>query len=69
LTTLTASVGEILQGSYAAFQRLHDALVAGGGLLRLSRLLLLDAGYKNEGKDWAEKVSGLSAEIVRPPRR
>jgi putative transposase len=27
----------------------------------------LDAGYK--GKDWAEKVLGFSAEIVKRPRR
>src|SRR5215217_1135619 len=33
--------------------------------------LWLDAGYngKGKGKDWAEKALGLSAEVVRPPRR
>lgn len=37
---------------------------------RLSHLWL-DAGYngKGKGKDWIEKVLGLSAEMVRPPRR
>jgi putative transposase len=37
---------------------------------RLSHLWL-DAGYngKGRGKDWAEKVSGLSVEVVRPPSR
>ena len=37
---------------------------------RLSHLWL-DAGYngKGKGKDWVEKVLGLSAEVVRPPRR
>jgi len=37
---------------------------------RLSHLWL-DAGYngKGKGKDWAEKVLGLSVEVVRPPRR
>jgi putative transposase len=47
-----------------------EALVAGGGFPRLSHLWL-DAGYngKGKGKDWVEKVLGLSAEVVRPPRR
>jgi hypothetical protein len=33
--------------------------------------LWLDAGYngKGKGRDWAEKVLGLTVEIVRPPRR
>jgi putative transposase len=33
--------------------------------------LWLDAGYngKGKGKDWAEKVLGLSVEVVRPPSR
>ena len=33
--------------------------------------LWLDAGYngKGKGKDWAEKVLGLTVEVVRPPRR
>ena len=33
--------------------------------------LWLDAGYNGEdkGKDWVEKVSGFSAEIVKRPRR
>ena len=33
--------------------------------------LWVDAGYsaKGKGKDWVEKVLGLSAEVVRPPRR
>lgn len=37
---------------------------------RLSHLWL-DAGYngKGKGKDWAEKVLGLTVEVVRPPRR
>ena len=37
---------------------------------RLSHLWL-DAGYngKGKGKDWVEKVLGLSVEVVRPPRR
>jgi putative transposase len=37
---------------------------------RLSHLWL-DAGYngKGKGKDWAEKVLGLSVEVVRPPSR
>jgi hypothetical protein len=37
---------------------------------RLSHLWL-DAGYngKGTGKDWAEKALGLSAEVVRWPRR
>jgi len=37
---------------------------------RLSHLWL-DAGYNGEGKgrDWAEKASGFSVEVVRPPRR
>ncbi len=37
---------------------------------RLSHLWL-DAGYngKGKGKDWAEKALGLTAEVVRPPRR
>jgi hypothetical protein len=38
--------------------------------LRLS-YLWLDAGYngKGKGKDWAEKALGLTAEVVRRPRR
>jgi putative transposase len=37
---------------------------------RLSHLWL-DAGYngKGKGRDWVEKTLGLSAEVVRPPRR
>lgn len=37
---------------------------------RLSHLWL-DAGYngKGKGKDWVEKALGLSADVVRPPRR
>ena len=37
---------------------------------RLSHLWL-DAGYngKGKGKDWVEKALGLTAEVVRPPRR
>jgi putative transposase len=33
--------------------------------------LWLDAGYngKGKGKDWVEKVLGLTLEVVRPPRR
>jgi putative transposase len=33
--------------------------------------LWLDAGYngKGKGKDWVEKVLGLSFEVVRPPNR
>jgi hypothetical protein len=33
--------------------------------------LWLDAGYngKGKGKDWAEKALGLTAEVVRRPRR
>jgi putative transposase len=33
---------------------------------RLSHLWL-DAGYQGRGKDWVEKVLGLSVEIVRRP--
>ena len=33
---------------------------------RLSQLWL-DAGYQGRGKDWVEKVLGLSVEIVRRP--
>ena len=40
---------------------------------RFSRLshLWLDAGYngKGKGRDWAEKVLGLTVEVVRPPSR
>src|SRR5215212_4650081 len=40
---------------------------------RFARLLhlWLDAGYngKGKGKDWAEKVLGMSVEVVRAPRR
>jgi putative transposase len=35
-------------------------------ILRLSHLWL-DAGYQGRGKDWVEKVLGLSVEIVRRP--
>jgi transposase len=35
---------------------------------RLSHLWL-DAGYNGKGRDWAEKVLGLSVEVVRLPRR
>jgi putative transposase len=37
---------------------------------RLSHLWL-DAGYngRGKGKDWVEKTLGLTAEVVRPPRR
>jgi putative transposase len=41
-----------------------------GAFPRLSHLWL-DAGYngKGKGKDWVGKALGLSAEVVRPPRR
>jgi putative transposase len=35
---------------------------------RLSQLWL-EVGYNGKGKDWAEKVLGLSVEVVRSPRR
>ncbi len=35
---------------------------------RLSHLWL-DAGYNGKGKDWVEKALGLTAEVVRAPRR
>ncbi len=44
--------------------------LAGERFPRLSHLWL-DAGYngKGKGKDWVEKTLGLTAEVVRPPRR
>ncbi len=44
--------------------------LAGERFPRLSHLWL-DAGYngKGKGKDWVEKALGLTAEVVRPPRR
>ena len=42
--------------------------LTGGMFPRLSHLWL-DAGYNGKGKDWVEKALGLTAEVVRPPRR